>query len=104
MAERLLHARSSLVTVGSRSVDGEGNKIGGSGTSSSSLSPYADGDLQKQPKMQQAVDFNFSFFFLDLFTIFFLPLNFLFFPSSGGKSGGGGSRYTRTNLLCFGCC
>jgi hypothetical protein len=36
--------------VGSRAAADEGNKTGGSGMSSSSLSPYAGGDLQNNRK------------------------------------------------------
>jgi hypothetical protein len=68
--------------VGSLIVDGEGNKTGGSRTSSS-LSSYTSGDIQKQPKTQQTVGFNFYFFFryvlgLPYFQICFFPfLNLL---------------------------
>jgi hypothetical protein len=36
--------------VGSRAAADEGDRTGGSGTSSSSLSPYAGGDLQNNRK------------------------------------------------------
>lgn len=51
----------------------------GSGTTSSFLPFLAGGELQKHQKTQQGVDP-----FLDLFSVFLLPLGFLLFPSSSG--------------------
>jgi hypothetical protein len=42
--------RATATGVGSRAAADEGDKTGGSGTSSSSLSPYAGGDLQNNRK------------------------------------------------------
>jgi len=62
--------------VSSRAASDEGNKTGGSGTSSSSLSPYAGGDLQNNQKRSKqlilvffflvhgSVCFHFGFVFL----------------------------------------
>ena len=54
--------------VAPRAAADEGNKTGGSGTSSSSLSPYASGDLQNnQKRSKQLILVFFSFLFMDLF-------------------------------------
>jgi len=61
-------------------ITGEGMKNSGWGTSSSSsLSLYAGGDLKNHQKHnKQWIPF------LDLFSVFLLPLDFLLFPSSSG--------------------
>jgi len=70
--------------MGSHAATRKSKRIRGFGTTSSNFPFFASGDLQKQQKKQQAIDFNFSFLFLHLFLVFFLPLGLLFFPSSSG--------------------
>jgi len=73
--------------MGSHATIKKSKRTRGFGTTSSIFPFFANGDLQKQQKMQQAIDFNFSFLFLHLLLVFFLHLGLLFFPSSsGGKS------------------
>jgi hypothetical protein len=85
-----------------RAAADEGYKTGGSGTSSSSLSPYADGDLQNNRKHNRQLILIFISFWsrsvhnllsLLLLRIYFtagqFDMGFVFFSSaSGGRSGG----------------
>jgi hypothetical protein len=56
--------------VSSRTATDEGTKTSGSRMSSSSLSPYAGGDLQNNQKRSKQLILVFSFLFTDLFTTF----------------------------------
>jgi hypothetical protein len=88
--------------MGSRAAADEGGKTGGSGMSSSSLSPYASGDLQNNQKHHRQLILIFflcfqSFFLslllrfgsaslsVDLFFSFSFPI---FFVSGDGKTKG----------------
>jgi len=88
--------------VGSRAATDEGERTGGSGTSSFSLSPYADGDLQNNRKHNRLLILIFLSFWsrsvhsplsLLLLRVYFTAgqfiMGFIFFSSaSGGRSGG----------------
>jgi hypothetical protein len=66
--------------VGSRATADEGGKTGGSGTSSSSLSPYAGSDLQRQQNCNNQlilVFISFVFFKSALVFFFFRSVPFL---------------------------
>jgi len=67
--------------VGSRAAADESKKTGGSGTSSSSLSPYTSGDLQNTQKHNKQLILVFSFLFTDLF-VFLLDMLFSWFWSA----------------------
>lgn len=104
---RLLHAPPPLTACGSAAAATEANKTGGLGTSSSSLSSYADGeghrDTIKKMHKHQAVLIFLSFTDLLLFLFFsvlnlllstnwFFSFSFSFFSvSGGGKTRGAAS-------------
>jgi hypothetical protein len=75
--------------VAPRAAADEGNKTGGSGTSSSSLSPYASGDLQNNQKRSKQLILVFFFFLVHGSVCFHFGFVFLLVsPSSLFKAAG----------------
>jgi len=90
--------------VGSCAAADEGGKTSGLRTSSSSLSPYASGDLQNNRKHKQAVDFNFflcfQFVFLSLL-LRFGSASLLVLPSSLFQATGWRMAFCRWLCRCW---